>query len=78
MVQNLPTMQEPRVCSLGQEDSLEKERATHSSILAWRITVHGVQRFRHDLVTKQQQQQNNDPHKHIKLTHIKDFIQHLN
>ena len=31
------TMQETRVQSLGQEDSLEKEMATHSSILAWRI-----------------------------------------
>ena len=37
MVQNMPAMQESRVHSLGQEDSLEKERATHSSILAWRI-----------------------------------------
>ena len=30
-------MQETRVQSLGQEDPLEKEMATHSSILAWRI-----------------------------------------
>ena len=30
-------MQETQVQSLGQEDPLEKERATHSSILAWRI-----------------------------------------
>ena len=30
-------MQETRVSSLGQEDPLEKEMATHSSILAWRI-----------------------------------------
>ena len=37
MVKNLPAMQETRVRSLGQEDSLEKEMATHSSILAWRI-----------------------------------------
>ena len=37
MVQNMPAMQESRVHSLGQEDSLEKERATHSNILAWRI-----------------------------------------
>ena len=33
-VKNLPTMQETRVLSLGQEDPLEKEMATHSSILA--------------------------------------------
>ena len=33
MVNNLPTMQETQVHSLGQEDALEKEMATHSSIL---------------------------------------------
>ena len=32
-------MQETRVRSLGQEDNLEKEVATHSSILAWKIPV---------------------------------------
>ena len=50
MVKHLPTMQETRVQSLGQEDLLEKEMATHSSILARKIprtekpqsTVHGV------------------------------------
>ena len=36
-VKNLPAMQEASVRSLGQEDPLEKEMATHSSILAWRI-----------------------------------------
>ena len=36
-VKNLPAMQETWVQSLGQEDPLEKEMATHSSILAWRI-----------------------------------------
>ena len=36
-VKHLPTMQETRVQSLGREDPLEKEMATHSSILAWRI-----------------------------------------
>ena len=51
-VKNLPAMQETWVQSQDQEDSLEKEMATHSSILAWRIpwteepgrlhTVHGV------------------------------------
>ena len=35
-VNNLPAMQETQVQSLGQEDPLEKEMATHSSILAWR------------------------------------------
>ena len=51
MVKNLPVMQETQVQSLGQEDPLEEGMATHSSILAWRIsmgrgawraTVHGV------------------------------------
>ena len=50
-VKNLPAMQETWVQSLGQEDTLEKGMATHSSILAWRIpwteepggaTDHGV------------------------------------
>ena len=37
MVKRLPAMQETWVRSLGQEDPLEKEMATHSSILAWKI-----------------------------------------
>ena len=37
MVKNLPTMWETQVQSLGQEDSLEKGMATHSTMLAWRI-----------------------------------------
>ena len=36
-VKHLPTMQETWVQSLGQEDTLEKGMATHSSILAWKI-----------------------------------------
>ena len=36
-VKRLPTMRETQVRSLGQEDRLEKEMATHSSILAWKI-----------------------------------------
>ena len=36
-VKRLPTMRETQVQSLGQEDPLEKDMATHSSILAWRI-----------------------------------------
>ena len=38
MVKNPPAMQETQVRSLGQEDPLEKEMATHSSILTWRIS----------------------------------------
>ena len=37
MVKRLPTMRETQVQSLGREDLLEKEMATHSSILAWKI-----------------------------------------
>ena len=37
MVKLLPTMRETRVRSLGREDPLEKEMATHSSIIAWKI-----------------------------------------
>ena len=54
MVKNLPAMQETRIRSLGQEDPLEKEMATHSSIHACKIpwteeyqaTVHGVAKNR--------------------------------
>ena len=45
VVKNPPSVQEIWVQSLGCEDPLGKEKATHSSILAWRIpgsTVHGV------------------------------------
>ena len=58
-------MQEMQVQSLGQEDPLEKEMATHSSILAWEIPRTeepselqsvGSQRVRHNLSTKHQQQ----------------------
>ena len=57
MVKNLPAMWETQVQSLGQEDLLEKEMATHSSILAWkipwmeepaRLQSMGSQRVRHD------------------------------
>ena len=37
MVKSLPVMRETQVQSLGQEDPLEKEMATHSNILAWKI-----------------------------------------
>ena len=47
LVKNLPAMQETWVRSLGWKDPLEKGKATHSSILAWRISltvVHAVTR----------------------------------
>ena len=37
MVKRLPAVRETWVRSLGQEDPLEKEKATHSSIIAWKI-----------------------------------------
>ena len=64
LVKNLPTMQETQVWSLGGEDSLEKEMATHSTVLPWkipwteeagRLLSMGLQRVRQDLATKQQQ-----------------------
>ena len=41
LVKNLPVMQETWVRSLGWDDPLEKEMATHSSTLAWRIPMDG-------------------------------------
>ena len=57
MINSLPAMWETQVRSLGQEDPLEKEMATHSSILAWkiprmeepgRLQSTGLQRAGHD------------------------------
>ena len=57
MVKSMPAMRETWVQSLGQEDPLEKEMATHSSVLAWRIPwteepsrlqSMGLQRVGHD------------------------------
>ena len=48
LVKNLPAMWETWIRSLGWEDPLEKGRATHSSILAWRIQSMGLQRVGHD------------------------------
>ena len=39
MVKNLPATWETQIQSLGQEDPLEEELATHTSILAWRIPL---------------------------------------
>ena len=65
-LKSLPTMWETWIRSLGQKDPLEKEIATHSSILAWDIpwteepggnpqSPWSCNRVGHDLVTKQQQ-----------------------
>ena len=60
MVKHLPTMWKTQVLSLGREDPLEKEMATHSSTLAWKIPwmedssrpqFMGPQRVRHDWAT---------------------------
>ena len=75
MVKNLPAMQETPVQSLGWEDPLEKEMATHSSILAWTtpwteepdmLQSMGSQRVRHDLATAQQQ--------HSKLKYLSIYV----
>ena len=61
LVKNLPAVQETQVQSLGGKYPLEKEMATHSSILAWkipwtedpgRLQSMGSQRVRHNLETK--------------------------
>ena len=66
MVKNPPAKQETWVESQGGEDPLEKEIATHSSILAWEIPwteesgelqSMASQRVKHSLATEQQQQQ---------------------
>ena len=63
MVKDLPAMQETVIQSLGQEDYLEKEMATHAGIIAWEIPwteepggLHffGLQRVEHNLATKWQ------------------------
>ena len=57
VVKSPPAMQEAWFLSLGQEDSLVKEMAIHSRILAWEnpmgreawwATIHGVEKIRHD------------------------------
>ena len=62
VVKNLPAKQETWVRSLDQEDPLEKEMATHSSILAWEtlwteepggLQSMGLQRVEYDLTAKQ-------------------------
>ena len=64
LVKNPPAMREPQVQSLGQEDALEEEMATHSSILAWRIPQTeepgglqstGLQRVGRNFATTQEQ-----------------------
>ena len=65
VVKNSPAVRETQVRSLGQEAPMEKEMATHSSVLAWeipwteepgRMQSTGSQRVRQNLATKQQQQ----------------------
>ena len=64
-------MQEMQVQSMGREDPLEEEMATHSSILAWRISQtekpgrlqsRESKRVRHDLATQQQQNHLREKH----------------
>ena len=68
LVKDLPAMQEIQIQSLGRGDPLEKEMATYSSILAWRIPSTkepgglqpmGSQRVGHDLATKKKKKEQN-------------------
>ena len=77
-VKNLRAMQKTQVQSLGGVEPLEKEMATHSSILAWEIPwteepgglqSMGSQRVRHDLATK--------PYKTGKITLLDLYFSHL-
>ena len=77
VVKNLPAKQETQVWSQGWKDPLEKEMATHSSILAWEIpraekprraTVNGVAESGHDWATKQKGQLTSPEH------HFNGFI----
>ena len=70
VVKNLPVVQETQVQSLDQEDPLQKEMATHSSIFAWEIpwteepgraTVHGMAKSD---TTEQLNNKNNEYHQH--------------
>ena len=83
-------MQETQVQSLGQEDPLEKEKTTYSSILAWRIpwmedlegySPWGHKRVRHYLVTKQQQSKGvvavEADIQHSSLKQIQNYKNHL-
>ena len=76
MVKNPPATQEMWVRSLGKEDPLEEQTASHSNILAWeipwteepgRILSMGLQRVRHDCVTKHTQTHITWPHVNIHL-----------
>ena len=75
MIKNQPAIQEICIRSLGQDVPLEKEMATHSNILAWkipwtkepgRLQSMGSQRVGHDLATK--------PQKLILVITIKGFL----
>ena len=63
MVKKLPTMQETWVQSLGWEDLLEKEMATHSTILAWRIPCTEEPGGLHGVAKNWTQLSNFTPHK---------------
>ena len=82
MVKSLSAVQETQVWSLSQEDPLEKEMATHSSILAWKILWTeepgrpqdtGLQRVGQDWATSLEQKSNRALSRHIR-THRNDLI----
>ena len=82
-VKCLPTMWETRVQSLGREDALEKEMATHSSILAWkipwteecgRLQSMGLQRVGHNWATSLHFKEGLESFKKLFLMHIKFLL----
>ena len=81
-VKRLPAMRETRLQSLGWEDPLEKEIATHCSILAWRIPQMeepgrlqsmGSQRVRHNWVSFIHQRNWSLPWQHVVLSQLNRF-----
>ena len=83
-VKNLPAVRETWVRSLGREDPLEKEMATHSSILAWRIPwteksgrlqAMDSQRVRHNWVTDTPNANSNEAN--LKTARTYTVIEHL-
>ena len=86
MVKNLHAMWETWVPSLGQEDSLAKGKATHSSILAWKIPwteepcglqSMGSQRVRHDWATPHPQHTHTHTHTHMLLPGSNNLVYHV-
>ena len=73
-LKRLPAMQETWVQSLDREDPLEKEMATHPSILAWRIPWMEEPRGLQSLGSQSQTQLSMRTHMHMRLIHAHHFL----